>query len=187
VFEMVISNMNKKGAIELSMTTVVVIVLAMTMLILGLTLVRTIFTSATNAVKLTDAQVQDQIKKLFVNEEQRSAIYLTEQKADVKQGESFSIAFGIRNLGNDGAFTYTTKPVSKNCLRDDPMKWFVLPPSSSESIAIASGGMFSNRLALKPSDTAELCLAQFRIEIRKDGIVYDTPTFFVETKSKSLL
>ncbi len=178
---------SKRGAIELSMTTVVIIVLSMTMLILGLTLVRTVFTSAKNAVDLTDAQVRDQIKKLFVQEDQRSAIYLTEQKASIKQGEAYSIAFGIRNVGNDAPFTYTTKLVSKNCVRDDPMKWFALPPSTSEPITIAGGGVFSNRLALKPSDTAELCLAQFRIEVKKDNVVYDTPTFLVEVTAKGLL
>ena len=178
---------SKKGAIELSMTTVVVIVLAMTMLILGLTLVKTIFTGAKNVADLTNQQVTAQIQKLLVGEEQRSAVYLTDQKATVKQGDTYGIAFGIKNNGNEGAFTYTTKLVSKNCLRDDPMKWFTLPPSSSESITIASGGIFANKLMLKPADTAELCLAQFRIEIKKDGAVYDTPSFFVELKGSGLL
>ena len=178
---------SRKGAIELSMTTVVVIVLAMTMLILGLTLVRTIFSSATNAVKLTDAQVQDQIKKLFVEDQQRSAIYLTDQKATVQQGQDYSIAFGIRNVGNEGSFTYDTKVVSTNCVKDNPLSWFALPPSSSSGIPIAGGSVFANRLALKPSATAELCLAQFRVEIKENGAVYDTPTFFVQTTGSGFL
>ena len=36
----------KKGAIELSMTTIVILVLAMSMLILGLVLIKAIFTGA---------------------------------------------------------------------------------------------------------------------------------------------
>jgi len=61
---------NKKGAIELSMTTVVVIVLSMTMLILGLTLVRTIFQGATGSIDTINDKVQAQINNLFADQEQ---------------------------------------------------------------------------------------------------------------------
>ena len=55
----------KKGAIELSMTTVVVIVLSMTMLALGLTLVRTLFQGATYTAASLNNQVQDQLNQIF--------------------------------------------------------------------------------------------------------------------------
>ena len=57
---------SKKGAIELSMTTVVVIVLAMTMLILGLTLIRTIFTGAQYNVQSINDKVRGEINSLFL-------------------------------------------------------------------------------------------------------------------------
>ena len=106
---------NKKGAIELSMTTVVVIVLAMTMLILGLTLVRTIFTGAKYNVETINEKVKGEINKLFVEEEQRSAVYLASSTAEVKQGDSFGILFAIKNVDKEGSFTYTVKKTSSNC------------------------------------------------------------------------
>jgi hypothetical protein len=56
---------NKKAAIELSIGTVVVIVLAMSMMILGLVLVRQIFAGATDSVDATQQSVQEELKNLF--------------------------------------------------------------------------------------------------------------------------
>ena len=56
---------NKKAAIELSIGTVVIIVLAMSMLILGLVLIRNIFTGATESVDQINDNVRSEIIKLF--------------------------------------------------------------------------------------------------------------------------
>ena len=61
-------NMQKKAAFELSMTTVVIIVLAMTMLILGLTLVRKVMKMGTGVIDITDAGVRDKLNKLLGEE-----------------------------------------------------------------------------------------------------------------------
>ena len=50
---------NKKGAIELSMTTIIVIVMGVTLLILGITFVRTIFTKIQNISETTFDQAGD--------------------------------------------------------------------------------------------------------------------------------
>jgi hypothetical protein len=59
----------KKAAIELSMTTVVVIVLAMTMLALGLTLVRTLFKGAIYTAQSLGQSTQNEINKIFTDEQ----------------------------------------------------------------------------------------------------------------------
>jgi hypothetical protein len=56
---------SKKGAIELSMSTVVIIVLAMTLLIGGLVLVRNIVSGANQVVDLTNDNVLKEINSLF--------------------------------------------------------------------------------------------------------------------------
>ncbi len=57
--------MNKKAAFEMSITTIVIIVIAVIMLILGLVFVRTIMCGALNIATTTIAGAQDQINKLF--------------------------------------------------------------------------------------------------------------------------
>ena len=105
----------KKGAFELSMTTVVIIVLAMVMLVLGLTLVKTIFGGAIYNVETINEKVRGEINKLFVTGEQKIVVYLANQQATIKQGEDFGVAFGIKNIerglaGVDNRFTYEVSP-----------------------------------------------------------------------------
>jgi len=168
------------------MTTVVVIVLAMLMLILGLTLIRTIFTGAKYNVEQINEKVRDEINKLFIQEDQRSAVYLAGSSAEITQGDSFGIAFAIRNIGSAGAFNYNTKMISKSCVRDDPMDWFILPPSAA-GVQIPDGQSFHDLLTIRPSQTAELCTAKFVIEITKDDQIYDSPFFILETAAKGII
>lgn len=81
------SHTNKKAAIELSIGTVVIIVIAMSMLILGLVLVRNIFTGATQSVNILDDKVQNEIKNLFNDENQDVVVKLGSDKtAKVRPG-----------------------------------------------------------------------------------------------------
>ncbi len=98
-------NKNKKAALELSIGTIVIIVIAMTMLILGLVLVKNIFTGATVNVKELDEKIRKEITQLFTEEEADVVVRLgLEQTAKIKQGtDSFNIPIGARTL--DGSNT----------------------------------------------------------------------------------
>lgn len=56
---------SKHAAIELSMTTIVVVVLSLTLLIMGFVLVRSVMCGAIDATKSVNVQVKDQINSLF--------------------------------------------------------------------------------------------------------------------------
>lgn len=59
---------SKKAALEMSMTTIVTIVLVVVTLVLALVLIRTIFTSSTNAIDQVNTAIQDQINNLFTSQ-----------------------------------------------------------------------------------------------------------------------
>lgn len=98
-------NQNKKAAVELSISTIVVIVLAMSMLILGLVLVRTIFTGATESVNILDAKVQGEIVKLFSDTGTDVIVKLgSDQTVRIKPGaDTISVGIGART--RDGTAT----------------------------------------------------------------------------------
>jgi len=173
----------KRGAIELSMTTVVVIVLSMLMLTLGLTLVRTIFTGATYNVERLNERAEAEINRLLVDGNSRSLIYLDRGSAQIKQGETSYVHFAIRNIGATGVFDYRARNTAKNCVRDNPDNLFVLPPSAS-GIRIADGESFSNKFTLRPAEGSELCDAEYFLEITKDGQPYDNQPFTIEVQAK---
>lgn len=55
---------NKKGAIELSMTTIIVIIIGVTLLTLGITFVRTIFTKISDISTSTFDEAQDLLSEI---------------------------------------------------------------------------------------------------------------------------
>ncbi|MBR9705428.1 hypothetical protein GOV14_00160 [Candidatus Pacearchaeota archaeon] len=86
----------KKAAMELSIGTVVVLVLAMAMLVLGGVLVKKIFFGATESVDELTGKVRNQIADLFAKGDSNIIIKLgSDKSADVKQGDvDYGIAFG---------------------------------------------------------------------------------------------
>jgi len=88
---------------ELSMSTIVVLVLAMTMLILGLVLVRSIFKGATESVNNINDKVKGEISSLFVDETSKLVVNLgADRTARIKADtQNFGISFAART--NDGS------------------------------------------------------------------------------------
>ena len=91
---------NKKGAMELSMSTIVILVLAMTMLILGLVLVRSIFKGATSSVNDINEKVKGEISGLFVDESSKIIINLGADRIARVQADTdnFGVSFGAKTL-----------------------------------------------------------------------------------------
>lgn len=90
--------MRKKAAIELSMGTIVVLVIAMIMLVMGIVLVRTIFVGATASVNELNEKVKGEITKLFSEESSQLVVKLgSDRTARINADtEDFGIAIGAR-------------------------------------------------------------------------------------------
>jgi hypothetical protein len=88
---------NKKGAMEMTVGTIVTIVLLMSALVLGLILTRSIFKSSTENVQIIDDQVKGEINNLFADGDKKLVVGLGGQNtAKVKQGTAnFGIPFGF--------------------------------------------------------------------------------------------
>ena len=108
--------MNKKAAIEMSMTTFVTIVLVVIVMVLGIFFIQRIFQSGTNAIDSIDTQVQSEINKLFADEGGKLAIYPTSRQLTVKRGDDAKgFAFSVRNdvnLNADFSYSVTADDVS---------------------------------------------------------------------------
>src|SRR3989338_3371597 len=93
---------SKKAAIEMSVGTIVTIVLLMTTLILGLVLVRNIFTGSIENINSIDQAVKTEINKLFSEDDSRKiVIYPPSKIIKIKKGNQDYQGFGfsIRNTG----------------------------------------------------------------------------------------
>lgn len=179
-----------KGAIEMSIGTIVIIVLAMSMLILGMVLVKNIFSGASENVLSMNAGVQDKINKLFT-EDKRTVVYLSNQIAHINQNEEWGVAFGIKNLGRGTAeasrFHYETS-VSDPDVRSkcgigerDIESW--IQTGRADDATIAPGQNYFGIVRFMIPENAPLCTVRFHIDVTKDNTPYATEFFDIEVEA----
>ncbi|MBI2632665.1 hypothetical protein HYW75_06690 [Candidatus Pacearchaeota archaeon] len=184
-----IKPLNRKGAIELSVGTIVVIVLAMSMLILGLVLIRTIFVGSKYNVDQLNKNVEAEINKLFNERGDKIVLYLANNQADVKQGKSYGVAFGVRNTvegeSEAGKFSYKVQAsdVQKGCQISLQQADNYLILGSTGTFSLAPGQIRYNLVKTQPSSSSPLCEIRYDISVTKDNQPYDSTFFIVKITS----
>ncbi len=179
--------MKKKGTIELSIGTIVIIVLAMSMLILGLVLVKTIFSGSTQNVLQMNEEVRGEINKLFV-EDKRIVVYLPNQVAEIEQNKDWGVAFGIKNLARgtseSGKFTYeitvSDPDVKKKCGIDEKVVESWIKTGRTDSLMLMPGEAYCGIVRFLIPEGAPLCTIRFHLIIKKDDQHYATDFFDVD-------
>lgn len=89
--------MNKKGAVELSMTTIIIIVIGITILSLGLVWIRSVFSDVGELTSGAFEQGQTQINEIFSGTNQPVA--LSPSETTISQGATATATLAINNLG----------------------------------------------------------------------------------------
>ena len=109
---------SKKAAMEMSVGTIVTIVLLMTVLILGLVLVRTIFFNSVDNINGINQAVKGEINKLFSEDSSRKIVVYPETRLiKIKKGEQdLGFGFSIRNIGESTEkFSYSISAQEASC------------------------------------------------------------------------
>ena len=183
-----IKRKNKKAALELSIGTIVILVLAMSMLILGLILIRAIFTGAKYNVETMNKKVEAEINKLFV-EDQRAVLYLPNRIAEVKQGDEFGLGFGINNVIATQKFRWQVTVADDNIRRKcgvserEAEAW--ITTGGTGSVEVASGQKYTDivRFNIPEGSVSDIstCIIRYKLEIKKeDGTPFTTEPFDID-------
>lgn len=91
-------NLKKKGALELSITAIVVLIIAITVLGLAIFFIKNLFGESTELLKGRLAQIKDQLKEDMV--ESGELVSFSEgAELKLKRGEKKEFYIGIRNSG----------------------------------------------------------------------------------------
>jgi len=177
----------KQGAMEMSMGTMVTIVLAVTMLVLGIFFVRQVFSVGTGAIDAIDSEVQSEIQKLFAEEGREVAIFPTSRRIELRQGDSGGgFAFSIRNVGAEQAtYTFETRAIdASNCpgvSEEDATNWVMGKSGTVENLA--SGAILDARLVtFNIPGTAPLCILEYELVIKRDEVTRAAPNLFLTIK-----
>ena len=175
----------KRAAMEMSVGTIVTIVLLMTVLILGLVMIRTIFKGATGAIEETNSAIEAEIATLFTKEGSKIVVFPREREIRMNQGDQGGFAFSIENKDPDGGeFTYevSVEEIAANCQMTDSQAESLIVLGRSGSENLRSGARLDESIFVKFSipETAPLCLIRYSIEVEKDGEPYTSSTMDLE-------
>jgi hypothetical protein len=177
---------------EMSVGTIVTIVLLVSVLILGIVLIKNIFTSAKGVVDLTDQQLRDEINKLF-SEESKMSIYPGTRLVEIKQESTDGVGIGIRNLltgaSGDKTFSYVVTvsdaDLSTKCgIDQQTAESWIATGRTEENIPIPSGDFSTQKVLFEIPTGAPLCTIRFRINVQADGTAYATDFFDLKIKAK---
>ncbi|MEK6875613.1 MAG: hypothetical protein AABX30_02925 [Nanoarchaeota archaeon] len=183
-----IGKKSKKAAIEMSVGTIVVIVLSVTMLILGLVLIRTIFTGAKYNIDTINDKVKDNINQLF-SDETKAVVYLSNSVVKIKQGDSWGVAFAINNKGESQKFEWEILPnderIEDKCgvTTEEALEWISTGEKGSVDIPSGQKHYSLARFNIPETGVSDIskCIARFQLVINtEDGEPYDTVDFDVD-------
>ncbi|GBE19908.1 hypothetical protein BMS3Abin17_00639 [archaeon BMS3Abin17] len=169
---------DKKAAMEMSVGTIVTIVLLMTVLILGLVLVRTIFSGAVDNIDSIDESIKGEIQKLFAEDTSKKIIiYPSSRIVKIKKGSGNSgFAISIRNVDDEqDSFGYSIKAEEADCnLRLSEADDFIALGRERSGIEIAAGSIMEDPIFVRFDipDTAPPCGIRYSIEVDKHGNLY---------------
>ena len=175
---------DKRGAIEMSIGTIVIIVLSMSMLIMGMILIKNIFSGTTGAVDSINRGVIEEINDLFTDKNSKLAIAPSTRKIQIEQGTlDLGFAFSVRNVNNeekrfsysvavDPDFSIQTKCGIATREADD----WILVPSGSMNLGPGAKSELPELVTISVPIGAPLCTIPFVVSV-KDGA-----TTYVETK-----
>jgi len=178
---------NKKAAMEMSVGTMVTIVLLVIVLVLGIFFIQKIFATGTNAIDSIDNQVQSEIQKLFAREGGRIAVYPTSMKVVLKKGEDPSgFAFSVKNKGEAASFTFTIEALDvSNCggsFTKEEANSYLIGKEGSFNIGRDASLDLPELVLLDIPETAPACTVSYRIDVLRNGEQYTGATVFVTIK-----
>ena len=179
---------DKKGAMEMSIGTIVVIVLSMSMLILGMVLVKNIFGGATGNILSINDKTKDAINNELFVENKRVTVSLPNRIAKIKQDEDWGVAFGIQNLEKNDPearkFSYevvlSDPDATDKCGigEADIQSW--IKTGRADSMFLLPGDTYLGIVRFLIPEGAPLCTIRFHVEVTDKEGIYATDFFDVE-------
>jgi len=115
----------KKASLELSIRTIVIVILAMTLLGLGLGFIRNMFSDIGGISGDVSEQIRQQIQDDLITNDKKLSFPKTEVKID--KGDSEILTVGIRNKEDEilsYKIKFTPHSVPDDVNLNDPMDWF---------------------------------------------------------------
>jgi hypothetical protein len=179
--------MNKSGAMELSISTIVVVVLAVMMLIIGSMIINRVGCASIGGVDEMNDKMKQSILDTFRDTNEK--ITFKERENEVAKGVEYGVGFAIKNtegLSKDFEYNLFVRDVgSCSFSKEDAENWITL--GKSDSFTIGGGNEYiSSFMLLIPSET-ENCKFRYTMSVNSNGKVYQEANVDISIINKPLL
>lgn len=175
--------MNKKAGFEMSITTLVVIVIAVIILILGLVFVRQIFGTASKSISIIDQQVKNKLQTMFG--EEAGLIQVYSRTVDVKAGtQGLSFPFAAKTpkgerITSRSDMQYKLSKGIGTCVSAEVDNWFLQPLGQSISVdQFEADTSFSDIIITVPTGTT-VCSQKINIDVTYKGTTVGGTSFTI--------
>ena len=163
---------NKKGALELSVNTIVVIVIGITLLTLGLLFVRSLFERLGGQVNVIFGGAENEINKIATHDQKLSV----PQEVTVKQGDQTTFKIWVVNLGETKKdFKIEVTPSGNNNFGTNAKVEFA---NDQQTLDIGEEAGFVAGVAT--TKNAPLSSAGYTVTVTANGGSYAQGGFFVK-------
>jgi hypothetical protein len=179
---------SRRAAMEMSVGTMVTIVLLMIVLVLGIFFIQRIFNSGTNAIDSIDNQVQAEIQKLFAEEGKPLAVYPTSRDITINKGDDpRGFAFSVKNDGaGPTAFTYTVTATDvANCggsFTQEMANGYLIGGTGSFNLAQGNTLDLPRLVRLEVPQSAPVCTIIYNLDVQRESEPYSTADIFITVK-----
>lgn len=177
---------SKKAAMEMSVGTLVTIVLLMVVLVMGIILIRNIFGGSTDAVENINDQVTNEINNLFSDKTTKLSISpgdrsITLEVEDVPKGFAFSVR---NNEIEEKSFTYvvTAQDVSRCGITREEAESYLLPQSGGFTLPEGAKMDVPELIKFDLLENAPPCTMTYLLSVEKEGKIYSSAQIFVTIK-----
>lgn len=172
----------KTAQMQMTMGTLVTIVLLTMVLILGGYFVNQIFSSATENIEGIDQAVKNEINKLFSEDDSRKiVVYPPTRSIKIKKGEdSLGFGFSIRNVKEEaGKFSYEISAVELSCstLRLSEAEDLIVLGRSRTNIQLPAGTIMDQPIFVRFNIPVDIppCQIRYEIQLYHQGTSYAPP------------
>ena len=176
-----LQKLHKKGSIEMSMQTIIVVVIGVTLLTLGLKFVYDTFTNIGGQQDQVSKATESKISELFG--ESDSAISLPQDNMELKQGKTGTLKVYVRNVepGTVNAaleLQIDKANIPESATVDSVRKWFTFNGAAKQ---LDEGELREASVAISVPKTAKLgtYLVTFNVKCSEEGGVCGSSTDFI--------
>lgn len=158
--------MKKKGAIEMSMTTIIIVVIGVTLLVLGIRFVVNTMSGISEQQEGIQAMTDQKLAEMFGESEK--AISLPKAKLDISQGDTDSVTVYVRNPSSDTlTLKYKVNLDSSPSGMDNAINWVTW---TKEGRRLTSGKGYQDTFSIDVPSAAKVGNYRYTLELDCAGI-----------------